>query len=170
MSLIAFMKRTVVCLIALALVYVVPTLAIPTTIRSLPNSRWTQPSRFFYWCGARQGAARCGPSANAGGCAQCRRVQRRTSPRAKSIPLAALPRRWPRSRVIFRWSYIEPVRTIWPVWPIRNCIALGIGTCKCSTRACQVGSSTSIRWKGRSVGHSPPSELGVATGCAGAFA
>ena len=90
---IVFVKRTVVCLIALALVYVVPTLANPTTIRSLPNSRWTQPSRFFYWCGARQSAARCGQSAHAGGCAQCRRVQRWTSPQSQVHPAGVLPRR-----------------------------------------------------------------------------
>jgi hypothetical protein len=91
-------------------------------------------------------------------------------PRAKSIPLEVLPRRWPRSRAMFQWSCIEAVRTIWPVWPIRNCIALDIGTCKCSTRACQAGSSTSIRWMGSSASHSSPSKLCVTTGWAGAFA
>ncbi len=140
---VTFVKRTVVSLMALALLYVVPTLANPNNYPQFAQHQ-VDPAIPIFFIGVKRVKADldAGPAARCWWmCVVWENTTPDISPKPGPFRWKCYPGAWPRSRVIFLWSCIEAVHIIWPVWPIRNCIALDIVTCRCSTRACQAGSA-----------------------------
>ena len=91
---IAFVKRTVVCLIALALVYVVPTLANPNSYPQFAQ-RQVDPAIPIFFTGVERVKAQL-DAGRPPMLVDVRSVEEYNAahlPKAKSIPLEALPRR-----------------------------------------------------------------------------